>query len=190
MFYGTENIPQNIPPYLEQMWEIFHGILSAPHKIIMNPNNVMVRSPQCHLNVTYLVVHVVSSSEVSIDVWFFSSQDILHVQFWIVHSNWHAFYFCMSNVKILQKLCQKYTLLQIVYMSGAFSLSSKALKTRIFVFSSKARVFNPLKTGGLRTFPVRSTTWWPWNSVPDLILKFPCCSLRWWELHLPPLPSQ
>ena len=43
MFYGTENIPQNIPPYLEQMWEIFHGILSAPHKIIMNPNNVMVR---------------------------------------------------------------------------------------------------------------------------------------------------
>ena len=68
-----------------------------------------------HLNVTRLVVRVISICKMSMDVWFFPSHVTLHVETWIVHIDWRAILFCasfcMSNVKNLQKLCQIYTLL-------------------------------------------------------------------------------
>ena len=72
---------------------------------------------QCHLNVTCFVVRVISISKVLINVWFFSSQVTLRVEIQIVRVNWRAIYFCatfcVSNAKNLQKLCQKYTFLQM-----------------------------------------------------------------------------
>ena len=68
---------------------------------------------KCHLNVTCLVIHVISIWKVSIDVWFFLHKSYYMSKIWIVRVNWHAFYFCasfcVSNIKNLQKLCQKYT---------------------------------------------------------------------------------
>ena len=48
------------------------------------------------LNVTCLVVHVMSIYEVSIAVCFFSSHVTPHVQFYMVHVNWCAFLVCVE----------------------------------------------------------------------------------------------
>ena len=63
---------------------------------------------------------------------FFSSQATLHVKFFIVHVNWRAIYFwarfCLSNVKSLQKLCQKYTMMlaSTLYLMATSHTSFKA----------------------------------------------------------------
>ena len=66
---------------------------------------------KCYLNVTCLVVRVISISRVSIDAWYISSQVTLHVKSSIVQVDWRAFHFCasccVSNVKNLQKLLSK-----------------------------------------------------------------------------------
>ena len=58
---------------------------------------------KCHLNVTWLVVCPISNSDVSIDVWFFSSQ----VTFQIVCVNWCAFSFLFFLCTCLWVNCQK-----------------------------------------------------------------------------------
>ena len=40
MFYGIDNVLQNIPHI--QYVGIFHIILSIPHNIVMDPNNVVL----------------------------------------------------------------------------------------------------------------------------------------------------
>ena len=42
MFYGTNNIQRNIPPYPDWMWRIFRGILSVMQNIVMDMNNIMM----------------------------------------------------------------------------------------------------------------------------------------------------
>jgi hypothetical protein len=44
MFCGTDNTPQkkiHIQPKHGEYSRIFHGILSVPHNIVMDPNNVV-----------------------------------------------------------------------------------------------------------------------------------------------------
>ena len=58
----------------------------------------------CHLNVTCLVVHVILISKVSMDMSISKLCLSIDVHFFLCAS------FCVSNVKNLWKLCQKYTL--------------------------------------------------------------------------------
>jgi hypothetical protein len=62
----------------------FNFKLKCEHDVFITEMNVN-RHPhfllKCHLNVTCLVVHVILIPNVSIDVWFFSSQVTLHVTF-------------------------------------------------------------------------------------------------------------
>ena len=51
---------------------------------------------KCHLHVTCLGVRVISISNMSIDVWFFSSRVTLHVKLYIMRVNRRAFHFCAS----------------------------------------------------------------------------------------------
>ena len=63
---------------------------------------------KCHLNVTCLVGRVIPISNVSIDMWFFSSQVTPHVKFYIVRVNWCAF-FCAFFWRVkCQKLAKSY----------------------------------------------------------------------------------
>ena len=71
---------------------------------------------KCHLNVTCLIVWAISIFKVSIDVWFFFLTSHTTCQ----NLNCACRLMCilflckflLSNVKNLQKLCQKYTLLE------------------------------------------------------------------------------
>ena len=98
---------------------------------------------RCHLNATCLVMRVISICTVSIDVWFFSfhkshcmseskscvSSDVRFVSFAS---------FSMSDVKDLQKLCKKYTLVQVQETwDSKYPLSLDVIRDRILDLSSR-----------------------------------------------------
>ena len=72
---------------------------------------------KCHLNVTCLVIRVISISKASIDVWFFllheshymsNSKSCMSIDVYFMLAQVFA---CQTFVKNLQKLWQKYTLI-------------------------------------------------------------------------------
>ena len=77
------------------------------HMTIQNKNDCQLTSTfshflvKCHLNVTCLILCVISISNVSINMLLFFSQVTLHVKFWIVRVTWHAL--CLVQVFACQK---------------------------------------------------------------------------------------
>ena len=83
--------------------------------VFRNKNDVYIFFLKCHLNVICLVVRVISICKVSIDVWFFffTSQTTCQSINYACQIDVHFIFvsFCVSNIKNLQRLCQKYTLI-------------------------------------------------------------------------------
>ena len=67
---------------------------------------------KCHLNFTCLVIHVISISNVSINMCFISSQFTQHVKFFNVRVSWRAFLLLVQvfACQMSKTLLRKYTL--------------------------------------------------------------------------------
>ena len=98
---------------------------------------------RCHLNATCLVMRVISICTVSIDVWFFSfhkSHCMSESKSCVSSDVRFVFFasFCMSDVKDLQKLCKKYTLVQVQETWDLkYPLILDVIRDRILVSSSR-----------------------------------------------------
>ena len=102
------------------MFDKFHLTFNFKSKtsrdVFQNKNGRQLPStlfffPKCHLNVTCLIVHAISISNLTIDLWSFPSRIILHIKFYIMSIDVHLFWckFLACQMRIICKSFVKYT---------------------------------------------------------------------------------